>query len=491
MTVFREPESPASAASASPRAQRKHLLPRPVLDAVAGAVSGGVARLVVSPLDVIKIRFQVPPAPCLAPSRRFVFAARLAMTPLRDYPNGRALISHAAAALTPPSSRSPQVQLEPIHAPHAAAAATSAAGRAAATAAAGAVRASRSKYTGLLQAAREILREEGVQGFWRGTVPGLLLVMPYTAIQFVVIHRFKSLMTGSHRTEDHKQLRPELSFVGGSVAGMAATVGSYPFDLLRTVLASQGEPKVYAGMRAACMGIVRERGVRGLFAGLPPTMVEIIPYAGLQFGLYDAFKRHLAVRAAPHPPIPPSPHPPHPPFGLYDAFKRHLAQKCPTLLSGGREAPVAALRCGGEAQRSRLLTDLALIPAAPPAVASAVERAARPAVSSGQLSAWQQFMCGLAAGTLAKVACHPLDVVKKRFQVEGLRRHPRYGARIQPRAYRGMVDALRKIVATEGVEGLYKGVLPSVIKAAPSAAITFFVYELVAKFLEEMSSTDV
>ncbi|CAI5529243.1 unnamed protein product [Closterium sp. Naga37s-1] len=416
MTVFREPDSPASppSTSTSPRAQRKHLLPRPVLDAVAGAVSGGVARLVVSPLDVIKIRFQV--------------------------------------------------QLEPIHAPHAAAAATSAAGRAAATVAAGAVRASRSKYTGLLQAAREILREEGVQGFWRGTVPGLLLVMPYTAIQFVVIHRFKSLMTGSHRTEDHKQLRAELSFVGGSVAGMAATVGSYPFDLLRTVLASQGEPKVYAGMRAACMGIVRERGVRGLFAGLPPTMVEIIPYAGLQFGLYDAFKRQLAHynwsrSKARH----------DRPVSLAHSHLPSTAPSTAPLSPPPSPSPAAAL----------------------PAVASAVERAARPALSAGHLSAWQQFMCGLAAGTLAKVACHPLDVVKKRFQVEGLRRHPRYGARIQPRAYRGMIDALRKIVAAEGVEGLYKGVLPSVMKAAPSAAITFFVYELVAKFLEEMSSTEV
>lgn len=39
----------------------------------------------------------------------------------------------------------------------------------------------------------------------------------------------------------HKGL---MSFLGGSLAGTAATIGSYPFDLLRTVLASQGEPKV-------------------------------------------------------------------------------------------------------------------------------------------------------------------------------------------------------------------------------------------------------
>ena len=32
-------------------------------------------------------------------------------------------------------------------------------------------------------------------------------------------------------------------------------------------------------------------------------------------------------------------------------------------------------------------------------------------------SGFQQFLCGLAAGTLAKLATHPLDVCKKRFQV--------------------------------------------------------------------------
>lgn len=33
--------------------------PRPVVDAFSGAVAGGVARVAIAPLDVIKIRFQV------------------------------------------------------------------------------------------------------------------------------------------------------------------------------------------------------------------------------------------------------------------------------------------------------------------------------------------------------------------------------------------------------------------------------------------------
>jgi hypothetical protein len=44
--------------------------------------------------------------------------------------------------------------------------------------------------------------------------------------------------------EDHIHLSPYLSYISGALAGCTATVGSYPFDLLRTILASQGEPKV-------------------------------------------------------------------------------------------------------------------------------------------------------------------------------------------------------------------------------------------------------
>lgn len=49
-------------------------------------------------------------------------------------------------------------------------------------------------------------------------------------------------------------------------------------------------------MRSALVDIIRTRGFRGLYAGLSPTLVEIVPYAGLQFGTYDTFKRWAMVR---------------------------------------------------------------------------------------------------------------------------------------------------------------------------------------------------
>ncbi|CAM8924330.1 unnamed protein product [Rhodiola kirilowii] len=318
-------------------------LKRAFIDAAAGAISGGISRTLTSPLDVIKIRFQVQ----LEPTTSWTLAQR---------------------GLTLPS-----------------------------------------KYNGMLQATCNIFREEGVRGFWRGNVPALLMVMPYTAIQFTVLHKFKTFAAGSSKAEDHISLSPYLSYVSGALAGCAATVGSYPFDLLRTILASQGEPKVYPNMRSALFDIVQTRGFRGLYAGLSPTLVEIIPYAGLQFGTYDTFKRWT--------------------------------------MTWNRK------RVGN---------------------------------TNDTLSSFQLFCCGLASGTCAKLVCHPLDVVKKRFQVEGLQRHPRYGARVEHKAYKNMFDALRQISHKEGWAGLYKGIVPSTIKAAPAGAVTFVAYEYVSDWLESV-----
>lgn len=322
-------------------------LKRALIDASAGAISGAISRTVTSPLDVIKIRFQVQ----LEPTTSWALLHKSLYVP--------------------------------------------------------------SKYTGMSQAAKDIFREEGLWGFWRGNVPALLMVMPYTSIQFTVLHKFKTYMSGSSKAEDHIHLNPYLSYISGAIAGCAATVGSYPFDLVRTILASQGEPKVYPNMRSAFVGLFKARGLQGLYAGLTPTLVEIIPYAGLQFGTYDTFKR-------------------------WTMAWNHI-------------------RYSGTF-----------------------------ASSDDSLSSFQLFLCGLAAGTCAKAVCHPLDVIKKRFQVEGLQRDVRYGARVEQGAYKSMYDALSRILQAEGWAGLYKGIVPSIVKAAPAGAVTFVAYEFSSEWLESL-----
>jgi solute carrier family 25 thiamine pyrophosphate transporter 19 len=79
--------------------------------------------------------------------------------------------------------------------------------------------------------------------------------------------------------------------------------------------------------------------------------------------------------------------------------------------------------------------------------------------------------------TLDAIVIFPL------LQVEGLMRDLRYGARIEDKAYKGMLDAIRRILAEEGLKGLYKGTLPSLVKAAPNSAIVFYVHESTVAWL--------
>jgi hypothetical protein len=67
------------------------------------------------------------------------------------------------------------------------------------------------------------------------------VMMPcsHSSYHTALVSRFTSYIFV--RAAQHAEL---MSYVGGSLAGTAATFGSYPFDLLRTILASQGEPKV-------------------------------------------------------------------------------------------------------------------------------------------------------------------------------------------------------------------------------------------------------
>ncbi|KAK9817908.1 hypothetical protein WJX72_004133 [[Myrmecia] bisecta] len=266
-----------------------------------------------------------------------------------------------------------------------------------------------SKYTGIGQALKTILKEEGIQGLWRGTVPGLLLTVPYTAVQFVTLQQCKHF---AHQHGLEERWGSSVSFLSGAVAGAAATIASYPFDLLRTTLAAQGEPKVYHSMTQAAVAIAREQGIHRLYTGMGVTLLEIMPYAALQFGTYDLFTSAYSR-----------------------ARRKALVAQGHTLEDGDGH------------------------------------------------SHFDHFLCGLAAGTIAKLGTHPLDVCKKRFQVAGLQRSIKYGARVPPSVVKSLPQCLRQIYTHEGVRGLYKGALPSIIKAAPMAAITFTTYEFLIGYL--------
>ena len=55
--------------------------------------------------------------------------------------------------------------------------------------------------------------------------------------------------------------------------------------------------------------------------------------------------------------------------------------------------------------------------------------------------------------------------------------------RVPASAVRSLPQMLHDIYTREGLRGLYKGTAPSVLKAAPSAAVTFAAYDVLLQLL--------
>lgn len=91
------------------------------------------------------------------------------------------------------------------------------------------------------------------------------------------------------------------NFLSGAIAGSAATIATYPLDLLRTRFAAQGNDKVityfnvqnidcfqvYRGIISACRQIHSQEGFRGFYRGLYPALLQIIPYMGVMFSTQE------------------------------------------------------------------------------------------------------------------------------------------------------------------------------------------------------------
>lgn len=91
---------------------------------------------------------------------------------------------------------------------------------------------------------------------------------------------------------------------------------------------------------------------------------------------------------------------------------------------------------------------------------------------------------GILASVIAKTGVFPLDLVRKRLQVQGPHRS-RYVHTNIPE-YIGVVKTIKMIVKTQGVRGLYRGLTVSLVKAAPASAVTMWTYERALNMLREM-----
>ncbi|KAJ8898964.1 hypothetical protein K2173_008465 [Erythroxylum novogranatense] len=141
------------------------------------------------------------------------------------------------------------------------------------------------KGIGFIEAITMIGKEEGIKGYWKGNLPQVIRIIPYSAVQLFAYETYKKLFRGKDG---------ELSVIGrlaaGACAGMTSTFVTYPLDVLRLRLAV--EPG-YRTMSEIALNMLREEGIASFYYGLGPSLLGIAPYIAVNFCIFDLVKTSL------------------------------------------------------------------------------------------------------------------------------------------------------------------------------------------------------
>ncbi|KAF2720403.1 mitochondrial carrier [Polychaeton citri CBS 116435] len=348
----------------------------------------------------------------------------------------------------------------------------------------------------------------------------------------------QSIDDGSNpmRAEDVKQQRPWAHFLAGGVGGMSAAVLTSPLDVLKTRLQSnyyqayladmrtlkgKPHPSQLSPLRAGWMHIVetgtilreipRQEGVRGLFRGLGPNLVGVVPARAINFWAYGNGKKFISKHF----------------FGGEDGSAVHLfAAASAGIMTGTATNPIWLVKTrlqldkqhagpDGQGRQYKNAADCVIktvrqegirglyrgLSASYLGVSESTlqwvlyERAKRGLADrqrdlllSGRQPSWWdrtveatgKLTAAGGAKFVAALITYPHEVVRTR-----LRQAPTDA--LGNVKYRGLWNCFTTVAKEEGVAALYGGLVPHMLRVVPSAAIMFGVYEGVLKLLGESS----
>ncbi|XP_029946271.1 mitochondrial thiamine pyrophosphate carrier [Salarias fasciatus] len=302
-------------------------------------------------------------------------------------------------------------------------------------------------------------------------------------------------------------LSPYEAAFAGSAAGMVTRALCSPFDILKIrfqlqierVSSTTPEGK-YRGLFQATRCIHSEEGLSAFWKGHIPAQLLSICFGAVQFTSFELLTE-LVHKSTPYDSQTPGVH-----FicgGLaacsatvacqpLDTLRtRFAAQGEPKVYKNLRHAVSTMVRSEGALTFYRGLspTVMAVFPYAGLQfffynVFKKLLSPSSKAESSGENI--RTLICGSGAGMISKTATYPFDLFKKRLQVGGFE-----AARVhfgQVRSYRGPIDCAVQIAKEEGLRGFFKGLFPSLLKAALSTGFTFFWYEFFVNAIHNVKS---
>lgn len=163
---------------------------------------------------------------------------------------------------------------------------------------------------GVIGAFRHMIQTEGFFSLYKGLVPSILSVAPSGAVFYGVYDILKSAYLHSpegqkrlhymshHGQElnalDQLELGPIRTLVYGAIAGACAEFATYPFEVVRRRLQLQVRATKMSAL-VTCVKIVEQGGIPALYAGLFPSLLQVLPSAAISYFVYEFMKIVLKV----------------------------------------------------------------------------------------------------------------------------------------------------------------------------------------------------
>lgn len=143
----------------------------------------------------------------------------------------------------------------------------------------------------IMPAVREIWKEGGFLGFFRGNGLNVMKVAPESAIRFYTYERLKSFIVDVKGDESKADVGIIGRLFAGGTAGAVAQTAIYPMDLVKTRIQTfVCEGGRVPSLRTLSRDIWVQEGPRAFYRGLVPSLLGIIPYAGIDLAAYESFK---------------------------------------------------------------------------------------------------------------------------------------------------------------------------------------------------------
>ncbi|CAL9767211.1 unnamed protein product [Musa acuminata subsp. burmannicoides] len=164
---------------------------------------------------------------------------------------------------------------------------------------------------GVIRVFRHMIETEGFFSLYKGLVPSLISMAPSGAVFYGVYDILKTdylrspegrnrlaLMKQQQGEEvnafDQLELGPVRTLLYGAIAGACAEAATYPFEVVRRHLQMQVQANKLNAF-ATFMSIVDKGGAPALYAGMIPSLLQVLPSASISYFVYESMKIVLKV----------------------------------------------------------------------------------------------------------------------------------------------------------------------------------------------------